>query len=327
MPPSPPQDPTAPASEAPSPAPATETPAAPFRFRIVTWNVWWRHGPWQRRQPAILETLRRLDADVVTLQEAWGTPDGHEQAAELAAALGLHPISGLVERPDTDGLRIGNAILSRWPVAHAARAPLPTRHGPGADHRWPQVLLGVLDSPAGPLTVATTHLAARHYDSGLRQEQVRSAARFIAAEHGNLPHGGGRGGLPPLLTGDFNTVAEAEELRVLLGYAAVPVANLVFADAWQAAGDGGRAGATWDVANPHVKPWVWPSRRLDYVLVGLPPQGLPDPEPPGGPHYLAAARCWVAGIEPVGGTQPSDHYAVAADLLAFPGPGGGPAGG
>lgn len=295
---------------------APATPPAPFRFRIVTWNVWWRYGPWQERQPAILETLRRLDADVVTLQEAWGTADGREQAVELAEALGLHAASALVEKPDADELRIGNAILSRWPVAHAARAPLPTRHGPGADTRWPLALLAVLDSPAGPLTVATTHLAARHYDSGLRQEQVRAVAHFIAAEHAKLPHGAGREGLPPLLTGDFNAVPEADEIRLLLGHAAVPVPNLVFADAWQVAGDGERDGATWDVANPHVKPWVWPSRRLDYILVGLPPQGLPDPEPPGGPRYLLVARCWLAGVEPVGGVQPSDHYAVAADLLA-----------
>ncbi len=311
------QDPPAPeASKAP------EAPAAPLRFRIVTWNVRWRHGPWQERQPAILETLRRLDADVVTLQEAWGTPDGHEQAAELAEALGLHPTSALVEKPDEDGLRIGNAILSRWPVAHSARLPLPSRHGPGADARGPLGLLAVLDSPAGPLTVSTIHLAARHYDSGLRQEQVRAVARFIAAEHGKLAHGGGRGGLPPLLTGDLNTVPEAEEIRLLLGHAAVPVPNLVFADAWQVAGDGEGDGATWDLANPHIKAWVWPSRRLDYVLVGLPPQGLLEPEPPDGPRYLRVARCWLAGVEPIDEMQPSDHYAVAADLFALGGSGG-----
>lgn len=299
-----------------------EATAAPFRFRIVTWNVWWRHGPWQERQPAILETLRRLDADVVTLQEAWGTPDGREQAAELGTALGLHPTSALVEKPGEDGLRIGNAILSRWPVAHAARLALPSRHGSGAEGRAPLALLAVLDSPAGPLTVSTTHLAARHYDSGLRQDQVRALARFIAAEHGTLAHGGGRGGLPPLLTGDLNTVPAAEEIRILLGHTTVAVPNLVFGDAWQVGGDGAGDGATWNLANPHIKAWVWPTRRLDYVLVGLPPQGLEAPEPPGGPRYHQVARCWLAGVEPVAGVVPSDHYAVAADLLAFGSSGG-----
>jgi endonuclease/exonuclease/phosphatase family metal-dependent hydrolase len=32
-------------------------------LRIATWNVWWRFGSnWQARQPAILETLRDIDA-------------------------------------------------------------------------------------------------------------------------------------------------------------------------------------------------------------------------------------------------------------------------
>jgi cation transport ATPase len=31
----------------------------------MTWNVWWRFGPWERRQAAIAATLEALDADVV----------------------------------------------------------------------------------------------------------------------------------------------------------------------------------------------------------------------------------------------------------------------
>ena len=45
------------------------------RLRVATWNVWWRFGPWTERQPAIAETLRRIDADVIALQEVWGRFD------------------------------------------------------------------------------------------------------------------------------------------------------------------------------------------------------------------------------------------------------------
>src|SRR5262245_33223956 len=41
------------------------------RLRVLTWNLWWRFGPWQARQPAIIATLRRIDADVIALQETW----------------------------------------------------------------------------------------------------------------------------------------------------------------------------------------------------------------------------------------------------------------
>ena len=59
------------------------------RVRVMTWNIWWRFGPrWRDRQPALLETLRQVDPDVVALQEVWGS-DETTQADEFAAALGL----------------------------------------------------------------------------------------------------------------------------------------------------------------------------------------------------------------------------------------------
>ncbi|MGY1689318.1 endonuclease/exonuclease/phosphatase family protein [Geodermatophilus sp. SYSU D01105] len=59
------------------------------RVRVATWNVWWRFGDrWPERQDALLHTLRAVDADVVALQEVWGTAEA-SQAHELARALGL----------------------------------------------------------------------------------------------------------------------------------------------------------------------------------------------------------------------------------------------
>ena len=41
------------------------------RVRVLSWNIWWRYGPWEARRPAIAATLPQLDADVVCLQEVW----------------------------------------------------------------------------------------------------------------------------------------------------------------------------------------------------------------------------------------------------------------
>jgi len=38
---------------------------------VATWNVWWRFGDWKARRPAIAETLRRADPDILCIQEAW----------------------------------------------------------------------------------------------------------------------------------------------------------------------------------------------------------------------------------------------------------------
>src|SRR6185503_16487095 len=55
-------------------------------------------------------------------------------------------------------------------------------------------------------------------------------------------------------------------------------------------------------------PVLLPNRRIDYILVGRPRRG-------GAGHVLAGA---LAGVEPVQGIVPSDHYAVVADLRYSP---------
>ncbi|MCJ7436728.1 MAG: endonuclease/exonuclease/phosphatase family protein, partial [Acidimicrobiia bacterium] len=61
-------------------------------MRLLTWNLWWRFGPWEARQPAILEKLGRVDADVLCLQEVWETRGGESQAEAIADALGYRHV-------------------------------------------------------------------------------------------------------------------------------------------------------------------------------------------------------------------------------------------
>src|SRR5918993_609980 len=69
----------------------------PYRIRltsmatpicVATWNLWWRHGPWQLRQDAILHELRRTNPDLCCLQEVW-SESGTNLAQLLADDLGL----------------------------------------------------------------------------------------------------------------------------------------------------------------------------------------------------------------------------------------------
>jgi len=59
-------------------------------LRVMSWNLWWRFGPWQDRQPAIAAVLAAEGADLIGLQEV---------------------------------------VLSRWPIEHGVSVVLPDAEG------------------------------------------------------------------------------------------------------------------------------------------------------------------------------------------------------
>jgi endonuclease/exonuclease/phosphatase family metal-dependent hydrolase len=264
--------------------------------RVVTWNLWWRFGPWHERQAAIEHVLADVDADVVLLQETWIESGLASQAARLGDGLGLHAVPADV--PLRDGAAMGNAVLSRWPVVANETVPLPRADGsPGHRH----ALWCSLHTPAGRVGVVSTHLEYPFDDSATRQRQVAALCRLVVERRGDPATA-----FPTIVGGDLNAVPDSDEVRSLTGRRVPPEPGLVFTDAWDAVGEG--PGWTWDAANPYLATSAWPRRRLDYVLVSW-----PRPKPVGNP-----VRCRLAGREPIDGVQPSDHYAVVADLVDGP---------
>ncbi|AXK37870.1 endonuclease [Streptomyces armeniacus] len=295
-------------------------------MRVLTWNLWWRFGPWRERREAIRTVLREERPDVVGLQEVWA--DGTDNLAGLLADdLGMHWTWSPFDRPErwnarlgdpdtqdgtahhtgTPAYGIGNAVLSRWPVLDRAVLRLPTTAGGQDDGRT--ALYALLDAPGGPLPFFTVHLNSPPHESAVRRQQVRAVAEFIA-EHRDAPtavRGAAVGEpFPPVLTGDFNAFPDSDEMRLLSGLRTAPaVPGQVLLDAWEYAGTGAPS-ATWDAANPYVAATHSPSVRIDYVLVG---QAASD-----GRGAVRAVR--RAGDAPVGGVWPSDHAAVVATLAA-----------
>jgi endonuclease/exonuclease/phosphatase family metal-dependent hydrolase len=266
------------------------------RLRVLTWNLWHRFGPWEARRPAIAATLARLDADVICLQEVWADPDV-AFAEELAGGLGFHHVYGA--RLDVDGVRFGNAVLSRWPIVGHEVLPLPATD---TTEELRTCVRADIDGPRGALQVFSTHLNWRFDQSDIRQEQVRAICSFV---DGSKPTGGRA--FPPILAGDFNADPDSDEIRMVNGRAATPVPRLVFHDAWEVAGqatDSSDTGATWTNDNPYAKLDLEPDRRIDYVFVGWPKAG-------GAGHVT---RCTVEALQPVDGVVPSDHLAVLAEL-------------
>ncbi|HEY8471671.1 MAG TPA: endonuclease/exonuclease/phosphatase family protein [Natronosporangium sp.] len=267
-------------------------------MRILTWNLWWRHGPWQQRRAAIAETLAAIGPDVCGLQEVWGDPE-ENLAAQLADRLGMHwcwasvPVSARHRANHGEHIRIGNAILSRWPIAAQAEHPLPV-----ADGEQPRVAAHArIEAPGGALPFFTTHLTARADASAERVAQVRALAEFVNAHRDGA-------GYPPVVTGDLNAEPDSDEVRLLSGLNTAPaVPGLVLVDAWRYA-ESGDPGLTWSRRNPYVRDIAVLEARIDYVLVGIPFDRQRG--------RVRSVR--VAADQPVDGVWPSDHFAVVAEV-------------
>ncbi|MFE7271197.1 endonuclease/exonuclease/phosphatase family protein [Streptomyces sp. NPDC057623] len=269
-------------------------------MRVVTWNLWWRFGPWEARQKAILAELRELRPDIVGLQEVWA--DGRENQAEwLAGELGMHWAWAPSPAPERWRRRIGdptadigNAVLSRWPVAaqRTLRLPAPAEVDDGR-----LALFTRLATPAYDIPFVTTHLTSAPQGSAVRCRQVTALAEFVARNRGGTP-------FPTVVTGDFNAGPDSDEIRLFGGHRTAPVVpRQVFFDTWQHA-EADAPCVTWDRSNPYVPAGPEPGVRIDYIHVGPPGTG--------GLGQVRGVR--RAGDGPVDGVWPSDHAAVVADL-------------
>ncbi|MCD9623298.1 endonuclease/exonuclease/phosphatase family protein [Rhabdothermincola salaria] len=273
---------------------------------MATWNVQGRVGDWQDRHAAIVAVLDDLDPDVVALQESWVTSDGGTQAEQMAAELGWHAVTAAdlagFDRYPQAPYWVVNAVLSRWPLEVEMARPLRDERG---DATWRHALLARVlrpDAEGGPFLVAGTHLEHGLDRSATRMAQARHLAACVAEALGD--RAARTRALPAVLAGDLNAVPWSDEVRGLTGASVPLVDDVVFVDAWEAAGQTGR-GDTWSSANPLVpKRAVYPDRRLDYVMVSWPRRR----------NSGHVAACHLAGTEPVDGVWPSDHFAVVTDV-------------
>ncbi len=264
-------------------------------LRVMTWNLWWRFGPWQQRHHAIAATIRAENPDVVCLQEVWADAEGGGLARVLADELGYHFVtSDPIGRSD---IGFANAVLSRWSSELIADEALPRVDGtPG--HR--RIVAASVATPWGPWPFASTHLDHRFDDSEARQRQCQRLLELASVWRGEPTTD-----LPLIVGADLNAVPDSAEVRMLTGRQP-GMAGIVFSDVWDQTGDG--PGSTWRRENPYTVDTAWPNRRIDYVLVSW-----PRPKPVGNPvdaHLTGLTPVDVDGAE----VWASDHAGVVADV-------------
>ena len=90
---------------------------------------------------------------------------------------------------------------------------------------------------------------------------------------------------------------------MLTGLAEPASPGLVFYDSWEVAGESGN-GHTWAKRNKWAAAALLPDRRIDYVFSAW-------PRARGAGHPV---RCEVLGAPGLDGVDPSDHFAVMAEI-------------
>jgi endonuclease/exonuclease/phosphatase family metal-dependent hydrolase len=281
-------------------------------MRVVSWNIHWGCGKDGRiRIHAIIDVLRRLNADVICLQEvAANHPEleggaSANQFKQLSGALGAYQAiehaPSEIYRHNTPRL-FGNLMLSKYRITQVQRHMLPWPADPGSPAGMPRgAIEAVLDAPGGRVRMLTTHL--EYYSALQRAAQVRQL-RHLHAEacarasapaldaQLDAPFQLGPRPASAIFCGDFNFAPGSSDYDALLAPPGdTPALPLV--DAWQAARDGQTRAPT---VGLHGYKWPEQAACLDYFFVtdDLAPR--------------------VRAVEVQSETAASDHQPIVLDL-------------
>ncbi|MFI6497945.1 endonuclease/exonuclease/phosphatase family protein [Nonomuraea typhae] len=177
-------------------------------LRVATFNIHHGRGPDDRLDLGrVADVIRAGGAVVAGLQEVdrhWSPRSAFaDQAAWLAADLGMNVVfcANLDLDPPAPGIprrQYGTAVLSRFPIRDSGNTFLPG--SPVGERRG--LLRATIVVHGVPVQVCTTHL--QDDDPAGRLRQARAVRALVTGRPG-----------PVILTGDFNALPDAPEIRVL----------------------------------------------------------------------------------------------------------------
>ncbi|MGX5653913.1 endonuclease/exonuclease/phosphatase family protein [Geodermatophilus nigrescens] len=259
-------------------------------LRVLTMNVLGPANPdWRRRSALTGGTLRRLDADVVALQEvpvAGGTVE-----ELLGSGYTVTPFS----RAADDG--VGGVLATRAP--HRVVEEVDQRRTERArDFAWCATLVVEVDTAVGRTLVAHHKPSWQFGYEAEREQQALAAARTLERLAGTADH--------VVVLGDCDATPDAASMQFWRGRRSLDGTSVCYQDAWETLHPGD-PGLTFDARNPLVRAGevaTAVSRRIDWVLVRA---GVHGPT-------LQVTACARVLDEPVGGVWASDHCGVVADL-------------
>jgi len=263
-------------------------------LRVLTINTGKCDGPYRARLDALSAAIRSAAPDLVLAQEVFEAADTHPPAGlstarrlagDLDLAIAFHPIRRKpreVEGSWVDSYS-GLATLSRWPMRSVTSRALPD--DPEDGDRAVQFV--AVETPAGIVRTANTHLTHLRHRDDLRVEQ----ARLIAAD----PWWDGDGpAVLRVIGGDLNARPEHAVHDTLRA--------AQYLDAFAASGLEGSPTIRRETPNGSIE------ARLDYVYIRR------DGFDAGSRADAVVTSARVVLDQAVDGILPSDHFGVLADL-------------
>ena len=283
-------------------------------LRVVTLNLWGSEPPLEARLALAVRQLRALAPDVVCLQEVRPLDGaaGRTNADIVEAALGMtahYEVAVAWDAGERGAGQEGLAVIARS-IRETRVLALPEPR-PG-DARI--LVSASIDTVGGPIWVHTTHLHYRLDDGLAREHQV------LAIDQAIRGFGRERDSAPQILCGDFNAIADSDEIRFLRGLTTLGGRRTHFQDAWlrlhrePGPGDGPAEGITWSSENRFTRPLrsLDLDRRIDYVFVTTRKRD--------GRGTVHDCRVVMTEREGLGEVTicASDHYGVCADVQVVP---------
>jgi endonuclease/exonuclease/phosphatase family metal-dependent hydrolase len=274
------------------------------RLRALTLNVYGPSNPdWKRRHALLRKTLRKLDADVIALQEV---PVNDPLFLDDLVGPGFH--FAHFSRPSAHG--VAGTLATRWPHTHVTEVDLRVTGGAADTLTWCATVVIETDTPLGTVVVAHHKPSWPFPFEREREAQAVLAAQTLEAHIGDRE-------VHALVLGDFDATPDSASLSFWRRRRPVDGISVCYQDTWEYVHPD-EPGRTFDRDNPSVRDGevaTAVSRRIDYILVRAGHHG----------PTLQALDCQLFLDHPVNGVWASDHYGVMADL-ALPAQGPGTAG-
>lgn len=270
-------------------------------LRVLTLNLWQRHGAWAQRRSVLIDGFRALQPDLVALQESIKN-DEYDQVADL-----LGPGFNVAQQKRRDPNGMGISIASRWPLGEVHEVDLNVTPRTAGFPCTTLVAEVLAPDPVGPL------LFVNHFPNWQlnfeyeRELQAVAAARFVEATRQSKQQ--------VVLAGDLDADPDATSIRFWSGRQSLGNMSVCYRDAWESTHPGD-SGHTFTPRNPLVKEQVvkdmrpfrdWPFRRIDYIFVRCGAHGG---------RTLDIAACARIFDEAINGVWVSDHFGLVADLAA-----------